>query len=108
MLPNDALRTLGSDVEKLIVDHDRWHGPEVDPDIDQRLPWIGRSLEEAASSLEAGLDPSQVSGGLRTLIQTVRDPVYMAAMDRGYPGIIIPLQHCMGQLGRIVDDIEEA
>jgi hypothetical protein len=112
-LPNDALRALGIRVEQLGVDHPRQQRPGLDPKLDQQLPWISRTLEEAASALESGLDPfgnpitdAQVVGGLRTLIRTVRDPGYLISMDLGYPGIKAPLKRCMDDLEAIVQRIE--
>jgi hypothetical protein len=107
VLPNDALRALGIRVEQLGVDHPRQQRPGLDPKLDQQLPWISRTLEEAASALESGLDPfgnpitdAQVVGGLRKLTQMVCDPGYLMAMDLGYPGITTPLLRCMDNLER--------
>ena len=113
VLPNDALRAVRSRVERLGVDHPRQQRPGLDPKLDQQLPWISQTLEEAAKALESGLDPfgnpitdAQVVGGLRKLTQMVCDPGYLSAMDLGHPGITAPLKRCMDDLEAIVQGIE--
>jgi hypothetical protein len=54
VMPNDALRALRSQVEQLGIDHPRRSGViGLDSRLDQALPWIGRTLEKAASALES-------------------------------------------------------
>lgn len=105
MAPNDALRALGVAVEQLAVVHPRRAGAMVDPKLDLQLPWICRTLEEAASAFETGFDPfenpitnTQVLSGLGKLTEMVRDPAYLSAMEMGHPGIAAGLEHCMDQL----------
>jgi hypothetical protein len=114
VLPNDELRALRVQVDRLGVNYPRQQGPGLDPKLDIQLPWIARTLEEAASALESGRDPfgnpitdAQVVGGLRKLIQMVTEPGYLSTMDLGYPGIKAPLKRCMNDLEAIVRGIEE-
>ena len=111
--PNDALMALRFDVEKLTVGHPRRQNATLHSKLPVQLPWICRTLEEAASALESGIDPfgnpitdAQVCGGLRTLTEMVRDPEYLTLMEIGYPGIATPLERCMDRLEAIVGDIE--
>ncbi|MBU1227351.1 MAG: hypothetical protein KJ698_09110 [Actinobacteria bacterium] len=104
-----------SRVEALAVDHPLQQRPDLDPKLDLQLPWIGRTLEEAANALETGLDPfgnpisnTQITGGLRTLISMVTAPSYLMAMDLGHPGITPGLQRCMADLGAVIDTIEHS
>ncbi|MBN1630206.1 MAG: HEAT repeat domain-containing protein [Thermoleophilia bacterium] len=109
------LRAMSAKMETLGIAYPRQERPGLDPKLDQQLPWISQTLQEAASALESGLDPfghpittSQVCRGLRTLVQTVQDPGYVAAMDLGHPGIGAPLHRHMDTLDSIIGDIERA
>ncbi len=113
MPPNDALRALRSTVEQLAVAHPRREHAILDPNLDKQLPWISRTLDEAAGALESGIDPrglritnKQIANGLRKLQEMVRHPEYLTAMELGHPGIAKPLEQYMDQLDRIVGSIE--
>ncbi|KPL70767.1 hypothetical protein ADN00_17990 [Ornatilinea apprima] len=110
---NEALRTLRARVERLGIDHPRQQRPDLDPQLDMQLPWIARTLEEAATALESGRDPfgnpitdAQVISGLRKLVQMVCDNRFLSAMDLGHPGIHTALQRCMAELEVIIHGIE--
>jgi len=109
-LPNDALRALRARVESLAAQHQ--HSRNVsDPSgkISKQLPWICRTLTEAASALESGRDPfgnpitsAQVIQGLGKLREMVCQPSYLTTMELAYPGIAAPLEERMVELGGII------
>jgi hypothetical protein len=74
-----------------------------------QIPWICRTLDEAADALETKRDPfgnpitqAQVAGGLIKLIAMVREPRYITLMEMAYPGIGKPLEGSMGKLHEII------
>lgn len=109
-MPNDALRALRSQVERIASQHQR-SPSELDPSgkISKQLPWICRTLTEAASALESGRDPfgnpitsAQVIQGLGILREMVCQPSYLTTMELAYPGIAVPLEERMVELGGII------
>jgi len=107
--PNDALRALQTRVGQLGVAHPLGSSSDLDPKLDLQIPWIARTLEEAAMALETGFDPfdkpitdTQIVNGLRTLTSMVREPSYLAIMETGHPGIGPGLRACMIDLETIV------
>jgi hypothetical protein len=110
--PNDALRALISQVDRLAAGHPR-AAAATDPKLDQQIPWITRTLREAAEALETGADPfgnpitsAQITHGLRTLASMVTAPSYLAAMETGYPGITPGLHDAMTRLDDIISTID--
>lgn len=83
------------------------------PRAETQIPWICRTLDEAASALQTKKDPfgnpitvAQVVGGLGELVAYVRDPSYGTSMEMAYPGIDKPLQESMDELERIIAEME--
>jgi hypothetical protein len=82
------------------------------PKAETQIPWICRTLDEAASALRTKKDPfgnpisvSQVTAGLNQLIKMVKDPSYITQMEMAYPGIGKPLEMGMEKLRDILADI---
>jgi hypothetical protein len=109
--PIAALRRLKAEVAALGERYpasQRAGGPDM-ARVQIQLPWICRTLNEAADALETKRDPfgnpitqMQVTNGLRKLISMVRDPQYLTTMEMAYPGIGGPLESGMGKVQDIV------
>jgi len=105
-----ALRSLRSAVEPLASEHKHPVGAlDLSGRTAQQIPWICRTLEEAASALETGKDPfgnpiteDQIMKGLNKLVEIVREPTYLTTMDIVFPGIAKPLERSMDTLEQII------
>jgi hypothetical protein len=80
------------------------------PKAEIQIPWICRTLDEAASALQTKKDPfgnpisvPQITGGLRQLIGMVQDPSYITQMEMAFPGMGKALENCMEELRGILD-----
>lgn len=80
-----------------------------------QIPWICRTLKEAADALETKRDPfgnpitrGQVIAGLTKLTQMVEEPSYTTQMEMAYPGIGKPLEGYMDELKSIIARLRAA
>lgn len=110
--PFESLQTLKEEVAVLTKQHPKSPMSSV-PRADIQIPWICRTLDEAASAFQTKKDPfgnpitvSQITDGLRQLISMVQDPSYVTQMEMAYPGIGKPLEDCMEKLKGILDNIK--
>jgi hypothetical protein len=109
--PVESLQALKSEVAVLTKQHPKNPMASV-PRAGTQIPWICRTLDEAISALQTKKDPfgnpitvSQISSGLRQLINMVRDPLYITQMEIAYAGIGKPLEDCMEKLAGILDNM---
>jgi len=86
-------------------------GPGV-AKAEKQIPWIDRTLKEAAEALTAGKDPfdnpitiTQTKSGLEQLISMVCDEEYLTFMELIYDGIADPLKKSMQELKQIIERI---
>lgn len=86
-------------------------GPGV-AKAEKQIPWIDRTLKEAADALITGKDPfgnpitvTQIKNGLEQLISIVCDEEYLTFMDMIYEGIADPLKNSMQELKQIIERI---
>jgi len=86
-------------------------GPGV-AKAEKQIPWIDRTLKEAAVALTTGKDPfdnpitiTQIKSGLEQLINMVCDDEYLTFMDMIYEGIANPLKNTMQELKQIIERI---
>jgi len=86
-------------------------GPGV-AKAEKQIPWIDRTLKEAADALTTGKDPfdnpitmKQIKNGLEQLISIVCDEEYLTFMDMIYEGIADPLKNSMQELKQIIERI---
>jgi hypothetical protein len=82
------------------------------PRAEIQIPWVCRTLDEAVSAFQTKKDPfgnpitvSQITSGLRQLINMVQDPGYITQMEMAYPGLGKPLEHAMDELMGILENI---
>lgn len=87
-------------------------GPGVTK-AEKQIPWIDRTLKEAAEALTTGKDPfgnpitmKQTKNGLEQLISMVCDEEYLTFMDMIYEGIADPLKKTMQELKQIIERIQ--
>jgi hypothetical protein len=107
----ESLQSLKEEVAVLTERHPKSPMASV-PRAETQIPWICRTLDEAASALQTKKDPfgnpitvSQIADGLGQLISMVRDASYITQMEMAYPGIGKPLEDCMIKLQGILEDL---
>jgi hypothetical protein len=109
--PVEALQDLKARVGALPVQHPANVMARV-PRSETQIPWICRTLDEAATALTSRRDPfgnpitaAQVKSGLKQLVGMVRDPSYITQMEMAYPGIGKPLERYMDEVEQVIGRI---
>ena len=80
------------------------------PKAEDQIPWICRTLDEAAKALKTRIDPfgnsiteEQVKDGLSKLFAMVNNHEYLTLMEMKYPGISSPLENLMKDLQMLIE-----
>ena len=109
--PVDALQDLQTRIAALPARHPANVMARV-PRSETQIPWICRTLDEAATALTTRRDPfgnpitaAQVKSGLRQLVGMVRDPSYITQMEMAYPGIGKPLEKYMDEVEQMIGNM---
>jgi hypothetical protein len=109
--PTEALRQLRTEVASFSERYpaSRGIGGAGVARAEAQIPWICRTLNDAANALETRRDPfgnpitqEQVAGGLIQLTKMVQESNYITLMDMAYPGIGKALESSMGKLHDII------
>ncbi|MFW6135641.1 MAG: HEAT repeat domain-containing protein [Chloroflexota bacterium] len=108
-VPIEALRQLRGEVADLAERYPANQGGAGVPRAEAQIPWICRTLKEAADALETKRDPfgnpitqAQVVGGLVKLTQMVEEPSYIAQMEMVNPGIGKSLEGAMEKVHDVI------